>query len=247
MNNKYKLYGAILGDLAGQPYEFPVMKGPYTNVNMHNPDAHITDDTIMTLATAAAIIQDAKTNEDYSFAYKLYGRYYDGDYYGKGFKAWIKSPRNTINNSFGNGCLMRISPFMYMVETDKYNPLEEIFKATQESHNHVISYDSVYKLYLAYKNKYHKKIGDIKPFKKFKVRADDTLKFCLNLADQCDNVHEGIRIAIECGGDTDTNASIVGELLNYRYGGLTQEDIDYVESKLTKYQLSVLHAFNKLF
>ena len=98
-----------------------------------------------------------------------------------------------------------------------------------------------------YKDKYNKKYGDIKAFKKFKVRADDTLKFCINLADQCDNIHEGIRIAIECGGDTDTNASIVGELLNYRYGGLTQEDIDYVESKLNSMQLNVLRMFNQMF
>lgn len=245
--NKYKLYGAILGDLAGQPYEFPAMKGPYTNVNLHNPNSVITDDTIMTLATAAAIINNAKTNQDYSFTYKLYGSFYEGDHYGKSFKNWLKSPKGTVNDSFGNGCLMRISPFMYMPETDTYNPLEEIIKSIQESHNHVISYDSVIKLYLAYKDKYNKKSGDIKAFKKFKVRADDTLKFCINLADQCDNVHEGIRMAIECGGDTDTNASIVGELLNYRYNDLTQADIDYVESKLTKMQLSVLRMFNQMF
>lgn len=234
----HKLYGAILGDLAGQPYEFPAMKGPYTNVNLHNPNSVITDDTLMTLATADAMLRGV----DYSKMYRYWGNVYQGDHYGKGFKAWLKTKPGTIIDSYGNGCLMRISPFMY---TD--NALPEIMDSLKESHRHTISYDASYKLYLAYNGLYNKKLGKIKPFKKFKVKADDTLKFCINLADQFDNVHKGIIKAIECGGDTDTNASIVGELLNYRHGGLTRYDIQYVESKLDEYQLEVLHKFNKVY
>lgn len=234
----YKLYGAILGDLAGQPYEFPAMKGPYTNVNLHNPNSHITDDTLLTLATANAILNN---DNDYSFMYRIWGMAYQGDYYGRGFKAWLHSKKGTIVDSFGNGSIMRISPFMYCKDS-----LGDIFKSIQESHNHVISYESAYKLYLAYLGQYNKKVGEIKPFKKFQVRADHTLKFCLNVADQYDNIHDAIIKTIECGGDTDTNASIVGELMNFRHGGLTQADIDYVESKLDPYQLKILHKFNQL-
>ena len=36
------------------------MKGPYTNVNIHNPNSHITDDTIMTLASADFLLDTEK-------------------------------------------------------------------------------------------------------------------------------------------------------------------------------------------
>lgn len=56
MSYKYKLYGAILGDLAGQPYEFNY-KGNFNEFNIHDKKSNFTDDTIMTLATAKAILE----------------------------------------------------------------------------------------------------------------------------------------------------------------------------------------------
>lgn len=234
---KYKLYGAILGDLAGQPFEFPSMKGPYTDVNLHHPDAVITDDTIMTLATAEAMMLGL----DFTENYHRWGNLYNGDHYGKGFKAWLAGDGTDVVDSFGNGCLMRVSPLMYIQD-----PLPQLFDTLRGSHKHTVSYEAVYKLYLAYTGQYNKRLAQVKPFKKFKVRADDTIKFCLNLSAQCSTPQEGIIRAIECGGDTDTNASIVGELLNFKYGGITDADAAYVESKLDHYQLTVLQAFNKM-
>jgi ADP-ribosylglycohydrolase len=80
----YKLYGAILGDLAGQPYEFPPMKGPYNNVDLHNPKAHITDDTIMTLASADHIMYGERDKLSISQYYKWWGNMYPEAGYGKG-------------------------------------------------------------------------------------------------------------------------------------------------------------------
>ena len=114
MGVKYKLYGAILGDLTGQPFEFPAMQGPYTNVKIHNKESHFTDDTLMTLATARAILD----NISFEQAYKEMGKLYEGDYYGKGFKDWLYSQDGTFGNSYGNGCLMRISPLMYLFVYD---------------------------------------------------------------------------------------------------------------------------------
>ena len=105
----YKLYGAILGDLSGQPHEFPAKGGPIENVVLHNPNGHFTDDTLMTLATANFLLGKHETIEE---AYKDMGKRYVGDYYGKGFKEWIYTPMGTIGKSWGNGCIMRISPFI---------------------------------------------------------------------------------------------------------------------------------------
>lgn len=241
---KYKLYGAILGDLAGQPYEFPVMQGPYTNINIHNPDSKFTDDTIMTLASAAHLV-DKKMFPSPEVAYRSFGNVYSGDFYGKSFKEWLKAPSGTINTSYGNGCLMRISPFMYMEEG-----LPIIMESVMCSHKCQISLESAVRLYNKYKNglfDYNKLPIYITPFSKFEIRADKTVEFCLNLVSQTHGTKNCIIKAISCGGDTDTNASICGELSNYYKKDITEEDARYVESKLDSFLLGILKEFNEKF
>lgn len=243
---KHKLYGAILGDLCGQPYEFPIMQGPYTKIKLHNPDSHITDDTLMTLATARVMLE----NISFDQAYKEMGLKYQGDYYGKSFKEWINSPEGTINNSFGNGCLMRLSPLIYLGLNNqtKLKVIESCFN----SHVHPVSINSCLNLFELYKLSYLRQIVkddevEILPFEKFEVRADKTYDFIFLLYWNVFGTHKAIKKAIECGGDTDTNASIIGELMNYTFNDITRADVKYVESKLDPYLLKILKDFNKKF
>jgi len=237
-----KLYGAILGDLAGQPHEFPAKGGLRTNINLHNPDSHFTDDTIMTLATASYLLGDFNTFED---AYKTFGNKYVGDYYGKKFNEWLKTPQNTTSNSFGNGCLMRLSPIMYLQDKEKILPT--IMDSVLCSHRHEMSIKSSVLLYDEYMGNGLPFCDKITPFKKFTSNSDITVKFCINLVCQIPSTQESIIKAIEQGGDTDTNASICGELSNYHRNDLTKQDIEYVESKLDTYLLTILKKFNEKF
>lgn len=243
-NNKTdnKLYGAILGDLCGQPYEFPIMVGPYTNVNIHNPISVITDDTLMTLATANAMLEDITFEE----AYKDMGLRYPGDHYGSAFKQWINDPIGTIGKSYGNGCLMRISPLMYLNDTNEIKL--KVIDSCICSHMNTISISSCLDLIDLYKSARYRlwmRLGrEIVPFDRFKVKADDTFNFVKTCYNESLTLHEAIITAVECGGDTDTNASIVGELMNYTWNGITDSDIIYVESKLDKYLLDILQKFN---
>lgn len=246
MKYKYKLYGAILGDLAGQPFEFPPMKGPYDKINIHNPKSHITDDTVMTLATAAFILGDFKSAKA---AYRSLGRRYPEAGYGKNFKKWLKNPRYPIGNSWGNGCIMRISPFLYVEDS-----LPMMIDSVRCSHHSTISYQAlndyhtfstIYDTTSATLVRDRRKIGiPVTKFTKFDVRADATVFFCTYVAAINTSVRKGIIEAIKAGGDTDTNASIVGELINSRFGGITKKDADYVESKLDPYLLDILKRFN---
>lgn len=235
---KFKLYAAILGDLCGQPYEFK--KDNYNKpIRLHNPDSHITDDTIMTLASADAVLNRGSLED----TYKRWGARYSGDYYGAGFRSWLNTPKGTRNPSYGNGCLMRMSPFMY---TD--TPLLYAMDSLSHSHYNEQSYQAVLKLYKAYKEFPISWTTDsIKDFEKFEVEAGKTADFCINVARQYTNIQGAILRTVGCGGDTDTNASIVGELLNFKFGGITEMDVDYVESNLDYYQLSTLREFNKRF
>lgn len=237
----FKLYGAILGDLAGQPYEFNY-DGDYSNINIHNPKSVITDDTLLTLASANYLLGYHTTIEE---AYKDMYKRYPGDHYGKGFKAWAVTPLGTKGDSYGNGCLMRMSPFMYVKDC-----LPDLIESVLCSHRHQISLDSVMKLYQRYKTGYHDyKLQKtlIEKFKKLDSKADVTVNFCLNLLNQTYGTHRCIEKAIQCGGDTDTNASIVGEFSNYWMKDITEKDAAYVESKLDPYLLDILHEFNNKF
>ena len=243
---KHKLYGAILGDLVGQPYEFPVMTHfpNVEDINLHNPNSVFTDDTLMTLATAKAILD----NQTFEEAYKEVGMKYQGDHYGKDFKEWLKSPVGTKGISWGNGCLMRISPIMYLSNSME-SKKRMIIESCLSSHNNA---DSIlYSLELLELYKEEDTIDFIKfpllEFIEFKVKAIDTFRFCRSAFTYFSNknTQDAIKKVVSCGGDTDTNASIVGELLNYHLQDLTREDVRYVESKLDPYLLDILKRFNE--
>lgn len=243
-----KLYGAILGDLCGQPMELQRYTG---DVVIHNPDSHITDDTVMTLATAYAIMN--KTT--FESAYKYFGKMYNTDGknglgYGSAFAEWIYNDFGKLNNSFGNGCLMRMSPIIYAAETEREMDFM-IAASCYNSHAHIDSYTSCLALKDLYLGMtlYLPDAREIVPFTSFKVRAIPTIDFVsnvyMNMITKGMTTQECILAAVHCGGDTDTNASIVGELCNAQRNDLTDEDVAYVESKLDTFLLSVLKEFNE--
>jgi ADP-ribosylglycohydrolase len=230
-----KLYGAILGDLAGQPYEFDKSyKKPF---NIHNPDSHITDDTILTLAGALSIMLKTPIEDNY----RRVSKKYPDCGFGKGYIEWLRTRKGTLGDSYGNGCLMRMSPFMYSQE-----PLKLTMQSVLTSHGHEESVQSVMKLYNLYKGIYPEKVTKPSRFHLFSARAIHSIDFCESVFMFTKSTHHAIEVAVVMGGDTDTHASIVGELSNFTYNDISEEDVQYVESKLDTYLLGILQAFNKL-
>lgn len=236
---KYKLYGAILGDLAGQPYEYKY-EGDFSEFQLHDPKSTITDDTIMTLATASVLLGDFKTFDE---VYRYFGqKYINLDSFGKRFQQWLTTPKGTIGNSYGNGAIMRISPLMYAPFT-----LVNIFESIRCSHHHEKSYKAGIMLYEAYQGNEDEKDPYFVQQGVFEIEADKTASICLSLLRQDLSTQEGIKIAVKLGGDTDTNASIYGELANSHYKDITEKDAAYVESKLDGFLLNILKRFNEKF
>jgi ADP-ribosylglycohydrolase len=101
------MLGAIIGDIVGSVYEwhniktkeFPLFRG----------DCFFTDDTVMTIATADAIMNGGE-RDDFINAYKKWGCLYPDAGYGGRFGAWIHSDDCEPYNSWGNGSAMRVSP-----------------------------------------------------------------------------------------------------------------------------------------
>lgn len=243
------MYGAIIGDLAGSIYEFGQIRD-VSNVSVNNiieDNSFYSDDTILTIAVLDAMME----NKNFSWYLRKYGlKYLDyrPDYrpyfktsFSPGFIRWLK--QDDLGCSIGNGAMMRVSSVGYlsctMEEVEKYTYL-----ATIPSHNTKEAIDCsmlVSKIIFLARNNYAKEeIIDYlnikleyKPFAKFNTTCYDTIGNCLYALFSSNSFEESIREVISYGGDTDTNACIVGSMAEALYG-VSDELIDRANSKLPR-------------
>ena len=57
------MYGAILGDIIGSPYEFD-RSGKTKDFPLFSPESRFTDDTVMTIAVADAFLDYSRVADD---------------------------------------------------------------------------------------------------------------------------------------------------------------------------------------
>jgi ADP-ribosylglycohydrolase len=101
------MLGAIIGDIVGSVYEWHNIKTK--DFPLFRDDCFFTDDTVMTVATADALMNGGKP-DDFIAAYKKWGRLYPDAGYGGRFGSWIHFDDREPYNSWGNGSAMRVSP-----------------------------------------------------------------------------------------------------------------------------------------
>ncbi|MDR1688683.1 MAG: ADP-ribosylglycohydrolase family protein [Clostridiales bacterium] len=112
------MLGAIVGDIVGSVYEWNNIKTK--DFPLFGDGCFFTDDTVMTIAAADAIMNGAK-REDFISAYKKWGRLYPNSGYGARFGSWIFSEDGEAYNSWGNGSAMRVSPCAWVMERAFYS------------------------------------------------------------------------------------------------------------------------------
>lgn len=112
---KTALYGAILGDIIGSPFEFRKIRQKSKDFELFSEESKFTDDTIMTIAVADAILRTGN-EEDGRVLFRnvekemlYYGKKYPNSGYGGRFREWLESKNPKPYNSFGNGSAMRVS------------------------------------------------------------------------------------------------------------------------------------------
>lgn len=101
------MLGAIIGDIVGSVYEWHNIKTK--DFPLFRDDCFFTDDTVMTIATADAIMNGGEV-DNFIDAYKKWGRLYPDAGYGGRFGSWIHSDDCKPYSSWGNGSAMRVSP-----------------------------------------------------------------------------------------------------------------------------------------
>ncbi len=83
------MLGAIAGDIFGAAFEGQPLKKE--DFDLFGERRRFTDDTVMTVATAEALLGDG----DYAAAYRRWGRRYPGAGYGGMFRHWIGDPERS--------------------------------------------------------------------------------------------------------------------------------------------------------
>lgn len=228
------MWGAIIGDIAGSIYEF----GQIKRINrvecseLIPEDGFFSDDTILTVAIADAI----NDNRDYEKYLRKYGeRYqrYRPDFkpyfstsFSPGFIKWVNG--NSEGDSIGNGAMMRVSPVGYMFNSEK-EVMENARLATIPSHNseEAVKCSQLVALIIYYarnglsKEQIKRKLRidtEYKPFERFNSTCYETIGNCLYALFNSNSFEESVLKVISYGGDTDTNACIVGSMAEALYG-----------------------------
>ena len=248
------MLGAIVGDIIGSKYESKNIVD--SNFPLFSKDSDFTDDTVLTCATAEKIL----FGTSYEEVYRKYAKMYKNRGYGSGFANWVNSSNPCPYNSYGNGSAMRVSPIGW-----SFNSYEEVEEESEKSasvtHNHPEGINGAKAVALAIymaRNKESKQnivstitekycynkiesINDI--VRKFDVSCQGTVPICLTVLRDTNSFEEAIRTVISIGGDTDTNAAIVGSIAEVIYDGVPLDIASKAISKLSLVLKYIVKSF----
>ncbi len=232
------MIGAIVGDIAGSPYEFHNIKTK--DFPLFSRRSRPTDDSIMTLAVARALLDAADNPAALPSAavrrMQEFGRRYPRVGYGSTFYRWLFIPDPRPYNSWGNGAAMRVSACGWAART-----LDEALAfsdaVTGVTHNHPeglkgarATTAAIYLLrtgmsvadVLAHIRKHYYPLDftldDIRPDYEFDVSCQGSVPQALEAFFEADGFEDTIRNAVSIGGDSDTIAAIAGAVAEARWG-----------------------------
>jgi len=254
------MLGAIAGDIIGSIYEWKNIKIKY--FPLFSSKSEFTDDTVLTVAVADAILNNKDNNKDYVSNFKTYYRRYPGAGYGGMFHQWARSDRSEPYNSWGNGSAMRVSPVGFAFDTlDQV--LLEAKKSAEVTHNHPEgikgaqataaavflgrtdhSKDQI-KSYIESEFGYDLSqiLDQIRPTYKFNESCQGTVPQAITAFLESTDFEDAIRNAVSLGGDTDTLTCITGGIAEAFYGGVPKAISEEVYTRLDPHLRKITEQF----
>ena len=235
------MYGALLGDIIGSPYEFD--RGSKTKAfPLFNQESQFTDDSVMTIAIAEALMDTIGASDDVirnaviESMHKWGWRYpYAG--YGGMFSDWLERLDTEPYNSYGNGSAMRVSAAGWLY--DSLSKTRNVARITAEvTHNHPEGIKgaeaTASAIYLARNGKSKDEIKEyiIREFGYDLTRTCDEIRPTYYHIETCQQTvpeaitafleggdfEDVIRTAVSLGGDCDTLTCIAGGIGEAFYG-----------------------------
>ena len=258
------MLGAIAGDIIGSVYERNPVR--HKDFPLFTDSSTFTDDTILSVAVAEAILQ----KEHYGKAIKRYAKTYPHSVgrYGKRFRQWIASSTMEPYNSWGNGSAMRVSAVGFA-----YDDMEQVLEVAQQTaevtHNHPEgikgaqataaaillakrgqSKDAI-KAFVESTFGYDlgRSLKEIRPTYSFSASCQETVPESIIAFLESTDFEDAIRNSISLGGDADTMGSITGGIAEAYYGGvpddIVQETLRRLDAPLKRVTLRFCDQFTQ--
>ena len=245
------MLGAIIGDTVGSRFEWHNHRSKDFDFLTYKCEP--TDDSIMTLAIAKAILKSEGNVNKLSDLVVRYmqqlGRLYSDAGYGGAFRKWIRSSDPKPYSSFGNGAAMRVSPVGFAAKS--MDEAKAMSKAvTKVTHNHPEGLKGAEATTVAIFMALHGKsmleirdyidknyypmnftLDDIRDSYQFNETCQDTVPQAMMAFFESTGFEDAIRNAISIGGDSDTLAAITGGIAEAYYG---------IPSEIRKHELTFL-------
>lgn len=236
------MYGAILGDIIGSPFEFD--RGSKTKeFDLFTRVCGFTDDSVMTVAIAEALLAvgsdagESEIKEAAAANMQDWGRRYPHAGYGGKFRQWLKERNPKPYGSYGNGSAMRVSAAGWLYPTiERTREVAELTAAVTHNHPEGIkgavatasciflarngaSKDEIRKYV---ENEFHydliRTLDEIRPFYHHVESCQQTVPEAITAFMEAKDFEDAIRNAVSLGGDTDTLAAITGSIAEAFFG-----------------------------
>jgi ADP-ribosylglycohydrolase len=229
------MLGAIAGDMIGSVYEFENVKTK--DFPLFRPDSCFTDDTVLTVAVAEAILQGSAYQEALKRYFRRYP--YPKGSYGARFFDWATRDASQPYNSWGNGSAMRVSPVGFAFD-DLETVLTEAQRTAEVTHNHPEGIKGAQataaaiflgrtghsktdiKIYIEQTFGYdlNRTLDAIRPSYEFNESCQETVPEAIIAFLASTDFEDAIRNAVSLGGDSDTLTCITGGIAQAFYGGV---------------------------
>ncbi|WP_294519024.1 ADP-ribosylglycohydrolase family protein [uncultured Anaerovibrio sp.] len=259
------MYGAIIGDMVGAPFEFD--RGNKTkDFVLFSDKSHFTDDTVMLIAVAEALMDTRYMNDEVIKmtlvdSMRKWGAKYPNAGYGGMFRQWLIKENPQPYGSFGNGSAMRVSAAGWLAAS-----LEEalhLAKLTAEvTHNHPEGIKGAQAvagaIYLARTGEYKEtikvflteKIGydlsrtcdEIRPNYHHDETCQKSVPEAMTAFLEGQDFEDVIRTTISLGGDTDTLACISGSVAEVYYA-IPDELLGECRKRLPEEMLEIIGRY----
>ncbi len=236
------MYGAILGDIIGSPFEFD--RGNKTKIfPIFSEKSRFTDDSVMTVAVADALLNVSPADSDKAIGNVLidsmhrWGRKYPDAGYGGMFFRWLFTGKREPYASYGNGSAMRVSSVGWL-----YDDLETTRRMARltaaVTHNHPEGIKgaeaTASAVFLArtgsgkaeIRNYVVKEFGydlsrtcdEIRPAYRHVETCQQTVPEAITAFLEGTGFEDVLRTAVSLGGDCDTLTCIAGGIAEAFYG-----------------------------
>lgn len=236
------MFGAILGDMIGSPYEFD-MGNKSKEFPLFSRKSQYTDDSVMTIAVCDAFMSvHEKANDDEIYkalcdSMRKYGRAFPYAGYGGMFRQWLRDPQMGAYGSYGNGSAMRVSSVAWL-----YNDIVSVRHAARLSamvtHNHwegikgaEATASAIFlartghtkdeiREYIETEFDYvlNRTCDEIRPNYHHVETCMETVPEAITAFLEGNSFEDVIRTAVSLGGDCDTLTAIAGSIAEGFYG-----------------------------